>query len=426
LIEDEIANAQMQIKLLDSLSANPAGSSTKAAVDASNLGVVLSTMANAAASARTKIHDAELRKRVVNEEIEKIKADILKIGTEKKQSSEIRVAIGTKASVTSPFTLTYAVEDAGWKWVYQARLDSVKNKVSFDRQGEVRQGSGEDWKDVQLILTTSAPSDDVATPSISPQFLDLESAVLKKSTVRSRGNEKYSSGDDLEEMVVTGMRAAVSATQYSVEYRVPGRVTLLADRESRIYPIASEVFDTKLVARVVPEVKQAAFLEARFKFQNDVPIEAGTLQLYRDGAFVGEAESQSFLPGAEVRMPFGKDERIRVAVRNEAANSNETGFINKQLVAEKKQRFEITNYHDVVIPVEVLDRIPVSKNSEIKVEVLKGATEPTTKDFGGKAGVLMWQFDAQPQKLVAIKHYFSIRSPKDKPIEISEEDSSSE
>jgi len=150
------------------------------------------------------------------------------------------------------------------------------------------------------------------------------------------------------------------------------------------------------------------------------------LQLYRDGAFVGETETPSFLPGADIRIPFGKDERIRVTVRDEAANSNESGIINRQVVVERKHRFEITNYHDVVIPIEVVDRVPVSKNSDIKVEILKDATEPTTKDFSGKAGVLLWRFDAQPQKLVSIRHYYSIKSPKDKPVEISEDDSESE
>ncbi len=426
VIQDEINTAETQLKLLDSLATNPVGSASKAPIDVTNLTAVLGTIATGATTARAKIREAHLRQRALNREIDTINADLAKVATERKQSTEIRISLDAKTATTAPVSLTYAVEDAGWNWVYQARLDTIKKKVTLERQGEVRQGSGEDWKDVHLTLTTSEPSADVTTPNIVSQFLDLQVPDgLKKANVFASSPSMKPQSVALEEMVATGYRknASVSATQYAIEYAVPGVITLLADRQSRIYPIANDIFDTDLVARVVPSAQHAAFLEATFKSPNDVPIEAGQLQLYRDGAFVGESDTPTFLPGAEVRLPFGKDERIHIDIRNEAANSNENGLINKQISIEKKQRFEITSYHSNVIPVEILDLIPVSKNADIKVEILKGATEATAKDFDGKAGVMLWRFDAQPQKLTSIRHYYSIRYPKDKRLEISNESS---
>ena len=127
-----------------------------------------------------------------------------------------------------------------------------------------------------------------------------------------------------------------------------------------------------------------------------------------------------FLSGAEVRMPFGADERIRVSVRDEEARSAERGVFSKQRIKETRQRFEITSFHATAIPVEVIDRVPVSKHADIHVEILKGATEPTTKDFDGKAGVFLWKFDAPPQKLTSIRHLYAVRYPQDRQIEESD------
>jgi uncharacterized protein (TIGR02231 family) len=430
-VQDDVATAQTQLKLLDSLAANPAGSPTKPAVDGANLTAVLATMATSASGARKRVRDAGLQLRTLDRELDKLKADLAKVATQSKQSTEVRVALEASAAVTANITISYTVADAGWDWIYQARLDTVKRRISLDRQGSVHQGSGEDWKAVALTLTTALPADDVATPVLSSLLLDLvvpEPPSKLSSGVAAKRSPRMQSvvagGGDLQEVIVTGGRrhAAASSTDYVAEYKIPSRVSLMADREPRLYPIAEDGFDVDLAARVVPSASHAAHLEAVFHYQEQLPIEAGQLELYRDGAYVGEADIQAFLPGAEVRIPFGNDERIRVAIRDEQAQSGQRGVISKQTVKETRQRFDITSYHPAPITVEVIDRIPVSKNADIHVDILKGATNPTAKDFDGKPGVFLWRLDAQPQKTVSIRHYYSVQYPTGRQLEQNELD----
>jgi uncharacterized protein (TIGR02231 family) len=420
-IQDEAATAQVQLKLLESLAENPSGSPTKAAVDGANLSAVLATMSTTAVAARKRVREATLQLRTLDREIEKLKADLSKIATQSKESTEVHVALEASAASTSKVTVSYGISDASWHWIYDARLDTTRKHLALERQGEVEQGSGEDWRDVELTLTTAQPSQDVARPVIESLFLDLEQLERRAAVAAAPRPSPAPSGEPLQEVVMTGSKrsAAASSTGYMTEYRIPARVTLLADRESRLFPISDEDFGVDLVARVVPTVSRAAHLEVKFKYERDIPIEAGTMQLYRDGAFVGEAEQATFLPGAEVRMPFGVDERIRVSVRDEEAKSAERGVFGKQTVKETRQRFEITSFHPSPVLVEVIDRVPVSRHSDIHVEILKGATEPTTKELDGKAGIFLWRFDAQPQKLTAIRHFYSVRYPQDRQLEES-------
>ena len=430
VVQDDAATAQMQHKLLESLAANPAGSPTKATVDAASLGSVLTTMSTSAGAARRRVRESTQQLRTIDRTLQKLTADLAKVATTSKQSTELRTAVEASVPTTSIISVSYTIADAGWQWIYEARLDTVKKRITLERQGQVQQGSGEDWKDVEVTLTTALPSDDIATPVVDPLFVNLvEPQPLRSGLAESRmmavaadAPPAKQGGAAGQEVVVTGTRRAAreSATDFLAEYRIPSRTTLLADRAPRLYPISEDAFDVALVARIVPSASRAAHLEALFKYERDVPIESGSLQLYRDGAFVGEAETNVFLPGAEVRMPFGADERIRVAVHDEQAQSAQRGVISRQVLKETRRRYDITNYHPAAVAVEVIDRVPVSKHVDVHVEILKGATEPTGKDVDGKAGVLMWKFNAEPQKPVSIRHYYSVQYPKDRRLEETE------
>lgn len=413
VIQDEIATAETQLKLLDSLAATPAGGDSKPAVDAANLGSVLTTMSSAAGAARARIRDAKIRQRALEREAEKLNADLQKIATARKQTFEVRASIDAAAAVDAGVAIEYTTEDAGWRWVYEGRLDTQARRVTLARQASVAQSSGEDWSRATLTLTTANPSEDVATPQAASLFLDLE----EDEVYEKRAMAAPAQADDLmQEVVVTGQRriAAVSATDYLVEYRIPGRVSVASDGEPRLYPVAEEQVAVSLLARVIPAASRSAYLEALFKYEADVPMQGGELQLYRDGAFVGLAAIEALLPGADVRLPFGADERIQVQVRDEPKQSGEKGVVSKTRIEEHRQRFEATNYHSIPITIEVVDRIPVSENKEVRVDVLKGATPASEKDLDGKAGVLMWRTETKSRETTTVRHYYSVRYPADR------------
>lgn len=423
VLKDEIATAQNQIKLLDSLAAAPAGGPNKGGVDAASLAAVLGTMASGDTAARKRIRDANQQLRHVDRQLEQLRADLAKVATSKRQSTEVRASVLAGAAVTAGVAVTYKVNNAAWEWIYQARLDSTKKHLVLERQGSVSQSSGEDWRNVELTLTTATPTADLETPSLGSRFVDLLPPVAQ-SYARFKAADRLSapsapspameSGEPVQEIIVTGAKrqnASASSTDYIADYRVPSRVSLLSDRQPRLFPIGESAFDVGLIARVVPSADHLAHLEAVFRYQDPLPIEAGELQLYRDGAYVGTADTAAFLPGADVRMPFGVDERVHVTVRDEATQSGQKGLLSRQAVSETRQRIDITNYHPAAIPVEVLDRIPVSRNSDIRVEVLKGATEPSVKDVDGKAGVWLWKLAPAPQQTVTIHQAYSVEYP---------------
>ncbi|HTU67287.1 MAG TPA: DUF4139 domain-containing protein, partial [Steroidobacteraceae bacterium] len=111
---------------------------------------------------------------------------------------------------------------------------------------------------------------------------------------------------------------------------------------------------------------------------------------------------------------------IRIVVRDEREDSGNTGIVSKERVEQHKRRFEVTSFHASALPIEIIDRVPVASEDAIKVEVLKGATPPAQKDFDGHAGVYLWRLEGEPRKTETIRHYYSVRFPRNRLLEQTE------
>jgi uncharacterized protein (TIGR02231 family) len=171
-IEDEVATAQTQLKILDSLATVPTGSAARPAVDATSLPTVLSAVGTGGASARARIRDASVRLRALDAQIAATKADIKKIATQRKDSYELHAVLEASAAVSTTVTVSYRIGDADWHFLYDARLDTTTKHVALTRQASVEQGSGEDWSNIALTLTTAQPEAKVATPDLTSVYLD--------------------------------------------------------------------------------------------------------------------------------------------------------------------------------------------------------------------------------------------------------------
>lgn len=422
-IQDDVPTAEQQLKLIDAVASAPVEKDAKLVIDGPSLSTTLSTISSGAAAARAKIRAATIAMRDLDAQIEATKAELSKVATARKNTTEVRAVIEASAAVTVPVSLEYRVNDAGWEWLYEARLDTQSKKMSLGRQAAIQQGSGEDWSNVEVTVTTAKPRTNAGTPAIQSLFLRLTDRPVARTDAqieevivtgmrRSRGSTRPRSEPEEEEAPL--ITAEEFATEFTAEYRIPGRVSITSNRQLRMYPVSEEEFDAELVARAVLSVETLARLEATFTYERDVPIDAGRLQLYRDGSYIGMAALPLLLPGSDVRVPFGVDERIRINVRDERAQSGRRGMLNKQALNEHRRRYEITSYHGTALPIEVIDRIPVPQESDIKVEVLEGATAPTVRNLDGKEGVYLWKLPGTPKKTESIRHYYSVRYPSDR------------
>ena len=107
------------------------------------------------ASADTAIRDAERKQRELDREIARLEQD----RAQKPPSKlEVRIELAAAAATKATLRVTYAVRNARWTPLYDARLDTGakdrKPALELVRRAEITQNTGEDWSNVALAVST--------------------------------------------------------------------------------------------------------------------------------------------------------------------------------------------------------------------------------------------------------------------------------
>ncbi|RYF18693.1 MAG: mucoidy inhibitor MuiA family protein [Flavobacteriales bacterium] len=127
----------------------------------------------------TKNKQAALQKEVAKlyEEINKINRQAAEIdGKPIGNSNDVVVKVSTKAATRGKFVLTYLVKNASWYPSYDIRAKDVASPIQLVYKANVSQNSGEDWKNVKLILSSGNPSNNNEKPTLPTYNLGYLSA----------------------------------------------------------------------------------------------------------------------------------------------------------------------------------------------------------------------------------------------------------
>ena len=384
------------------------------------------------AGADTAIRDAERRQRELDREIARAEQD----RAQKPPSKlEVRIDLAAAAATKAVLRVTYAVRNARWMPLYDARLDTGakdrKPALELVRRAEITQSTGEDWSNVALSVSTvrtarggSAPdlkllvvqypqaarpmaagsASDVAMPSAAPPVDRLRQFRF------ASGN---SDGAVMEK--AAEQQAAADISGFQVVFKIPGRVSLGASEGAKSLRVSTATIAPDLAVRTVPVLDPTAFLEASFKQTDDAPLLPGRVAIYRDGVFVGRGQMAAAGKDETVRLGFGADDKLKIERSVVKRNEGSAGLIvTTSKTDERSFKTTVRNGHDFPIRVAIEDQLPVSENEEIQVEMLSSTTPPTASNIRDKRGVLEWAFEAKAGEVRDINFAWRLRWPKDK------------
>jgi uncharacterized protein (TIGR02231 family) len=417
-VDDTVQSANMQIKLLDSLSSGSLGT-PETAFSADSITEMLSVVSSSSNTARQTIRDAQRRGSRLDIEIEQLRRRLAEYASRNRFSQVAVAAVVLPTARDLAFTVTYPATGARWTWLYEARLNTNSSFLELGRKISVNQTTGENWENVALTITTARPSSRLSPPEIDSLLVSLDSPRQRPQESRRLTSEAMmSSATDVSEdiLVAAYLKSSVdiNSSDYLVDFQIPGDVTINSGGEQQVFPIDERGINTELVVRVMPEQDRAAYLEARFTLDDNLPIQPGTMQFYRDGSFIGSQRIAGFLPQEEVSLAFGQDERVRVEVLPDEEGSDAGGTFRRVAVDNRRQRFMITSFHDTPKLIEIVARIPVSQNDDIEVAIDDDATPADQVDLDDKTGLILWRRQSTAAEPIEIKHYYSIRYPRDR------------
>ncbi len=420
VIDDAIKSAELRLKFLDGLAQGYAKEAwlggARGSADVASWRQALELLDTGSDDAYAEIRRERERRAEVERDLSVLRRELADLRGGALASSYVEFAVTAERATTAEVRLEYFQRSAFWRPQYEARLDSDAARLSLVQQALVGQQTDEAWTDVALSLSTSDPSGQLEAAEVDSEFLDLAAAVpVAPAAPRAMMKDSGLAAAALEEIAVTA--AAVTATlgNFAVTYDIPGRVTVPNDAdESQTYDIETLGTDVELVTRVVPRDSERAFLTAGFVYDGDLPLYASAMRVYVDGAYAGMTEMPTALPDAEVLLPMGEDRRVTVRATDRGRERGRTGIVSRYNTEAHSYLFEITNRRSSPTRVEVRDRYPVARNSDIEVDVRRGATPPDETDVDEKPGVVLWRRDVEPGETWRIEHGYTVSYPADK------------
>lgn len=282
--------------------------------------------------------------------------------------------------------LTHA---AGWQPVYDLRLDRAAGTLALDRGALVSQGSGEDWGDVTLTLSTARPSGQSAPSEVWPEITRIfPDQPLRQMTADATAEriEGFAMGKAAPAVLEEAQTDRLGLT---VIYDYPAPVTIRDGVDALRLALKDATLTPEIHAEAVPRFDSSAYLVAEGQNTLGEPILPGRATLYADGAMVGQADVPLIAAGDDWQFGFGALDGVQLERRIPQREEGDRGLIRKSNSSDETALLIIRNLTDQDWPLRVIDRVPVSEQEDLVIG-WQATPEPTTQDPDGKRGVLIW------------------------------------
>ena len=439
--DDVIRSAEAQKGFLDNLAKLPATPAPALATgQREDWGQIFGVIGARSAEAAKAITDAKHKQREIDKKLVDLQKELAGTAPKQIERTELRINVAAEAGLEATLTVRYQVPSASWQAFYDARLatgdKSVAPKLQIARRAAVSNTSGEDWEDIALSLSTTRPGRATAAPDLNMLSVDFEQPLpvaappppvaaasgardAAERSVMPRAkmslNKEAADRADVREEIATETQAETSATAFQSVFAIPGRSTVKAQSEVKRVLIEQVAVDPQLLVRTVPRLDTTAYLYARTVWPKDrAPALAGSVALFRDGVFVGNGRLDQLAPGEEAELGFGADDRVKVKRNVTEDKKGETGTFSTSKIEERNFTIEVKNLHARAVQLAVIDRVPVSMQKDITVDMtVKGPLQPK-RDVQGRRGVSLWEMKLEPDEEKVVSFGYKVTYPPDK------------
>lgn len=380
----------------------------------------------------------DIKLRDLNKEIQALRKELNQFRTGQKSVYDVSVALESDAATQLTLSLSYQTSGATWRPIYDARLNAGKDgeaDLELVQYGSVTQSTGEDWNDVSLTLSTAQPHRNATIGDLHPQWIDIyrprkrrnmaydmemgmnQSSVAGMAMKAESPSADFADMDEedmmLEEKEMAYASVAVQKHGFVAEYTIPGPSSVLSNGTQSKLRIGTSQTKSELQVHIKPQLSQSAFIVAKVTLEGDTPLLAGSMNLYRDGAFIGRSHLPLLNPGKEHYLSFGIDDQVTFKHKTLKDMKKDAGMILSDNMQERHFVTTIENHHARPVNIVLQQRVPVSKNEDIKFDLLKDKTTPGFEtDWNNVKGVMSWNLNLAPQAKESVKLGWKVEWPK--------------
>jgi hypothetical protein len=255
----------------------------------------------------------------------------------------------------------YLVNKTGWQPAYDLRASKDLKGVELSYRAKVWQQTGEDWKDVDLVLSTAAPQRGAQGPEPQPVWLTLYEPPIAAARVsyeeadRGMAPREAEEGRKMRALGYTGKDApatapaprpfaAVESQGLSVHFRLPQKESI----ESRELPTTVLVGSAKLEMRpsacACPPSTRRCGCARRRRTRVRGCCCRGRPGCSSATTTWGPAQIDTVQTGQELTLALGADRGSRASARRRESLSKGPGFLSSRSSKIEAWRMHFENH----------------------------------------------------------------------------------
>lgn len=303
--------------------------------------------------------------------------------------------------------LEYLVSQAGWRPIYDLRAAQDARSVELSYRAQVWQRSGEDWNDVELLLSTARPNLGAQGPEPQPVWLHLVDPNMGRAeSMRALGY----SGDDVGESmdsapaptaVARAPFAAVEDQGLSVRYRLPTRETIESRDDTSTVLVGQETLQARPEYFVVPSLDTNVWLRGVATNSSQWTLLPGMASVFFGADFVGQAQVELVQPGQELTLHLGADPALTVERKQLKDETEGPGLFGSRESQTRAWLVKLENHGAAAVEPDgsarifVQEALPRSTNEKLKIEPVdskpKVSTDERWKAAREEDGIHTWE-----------------------------------
>lgn len=341
-----------------------------------------------------------------------------------RNTSEIIISVSTDAATSADLEVNYVVSNAGWTPQYDIRAINTKNPMQLSYKADVFQGTGEEWKNVKLKLSTANPNQSGLKPEIVAWYLDFYQPIVLRSARYKKMESNAPMSAQMQEadkraVEAEEMKSASTAAEYvttiqtslNTEFDIALPYTVTSASKPTLVDIRNYELKATYNYSTAPKLDRDAFLLAKAIGWEELSLLPGEANIFFEGTFTGK----SFIDPNNIKdtlsLSLGRDKRI-VVKREKLKELTSRKFIGTNQRESYAWEISVRNAKSEPVQVSVEDQIPVSQNSQIEVTPVDLANAVYNKD----TGKLLWELKLQPNETKKIVFKYEVKYPKDKQV----------
>lgn len=327
--------------------------------------------------------------------------------------------------------VNYFITNAGWIPAYDLRANATNEPIDITYKAHVFQNSGEDWDNINLILSTYDRTYSAVKPTAGIWRLDY--TINKPVVYNGLSNEMYYSQNMSSPVEAQSMRESMeSESKYkdvnltyvpgqslssinqnfsNVEFEVKLPYSIKADGSHKLMVVMNEKVQAKFFHYMLPRMNNYGFLQAKIGDWENLSLLPGKANIYFQQTIVGSTMIDPAVMSDTMELTLGRDQGI-VSTRKKISEEERKIGITKRVLKEYTFEIEVRNNTRAAVDLTLEDLIPTTGNEDIKIKIVEG----NGAYLNDMTGMLTWKLNLKAGAKQIIRFTYSIEHEKDKPV----------